>query len=756
MSKLENESLFSWTYWTPNTSFILCNVPWDMSYRDIVKFDTPEDRDDYFNNLQNYSKVEHIGSATMAKFGVPVRLRIPFNQAAQYNYIIAYNNYPDIEKPKKWFYFIQTVNYINAYTTEFTIMLDVWQSFCFSIDFGMSYVERGHVGVANENQNDNHGRKYLAIPEGLDTGGDMTVVKQEWQSIFHNNSDDYSENFGIVVVSNVDLEQDPGDIQNPHLNTAKGSNFENLPNGCQFIYFAKASDYVEFAQQATQYSWVTQGIVSIYVIPKLSKNDRGRKINILGGKLNNSPDAWDLSIVGNTWMHRVKSYLKISNFRNNFRIPERYKYLKKFSVYPYAAVELTCLNGQSVILKPELVQDDDLNIDEVHEFSQPGARIKFTPEHYNTNGANRIDNPALGGVVAGDGTSLGAPIDNGEYISVACGIDNFPTLTIVNNSATAIIAGQAHSLAWSYQNADWSQAKTMMGVNNAYAQSQIGTQYSSQGNRLAIGNRNAMNGITQSSLQTSNSIQAQQQQTDYNLQQFGTLVNGGLGVAQNALGGSVGGALGAAIGTGVSAATNAVANAQRTTTRESNLSNTLATNAATVAQANAYGTATTNMSNSQTMQFADMNRSLGTSVAQGDYANSVAGINAKVQDTALTQPSESGTMGGDTFNFSNGNWGLLVRFRQLPPAEMANIGEYWLRYGYYVQRFMIPPKNLKVMSKFSYWKMHELYIRSSTCPEEYRLTIKGIFEKGVTVWNKPEYIGTTDYADNEPMQGVRY
>ena len=30
---------FSYAKWTPNTRFKLCNVPWDMGYRDIVVWD---------------------------------------------------------------------------------------------------------------------------------------------------------------------------------------------------------------------------------------------------------------------------------------------------------------------------------------------------------------------------------------------------------------------------------------------------------------------------------------------------------------------------------------------------------------------------------------------------------------------------------------------------------------------------------------------------------------------------------------------
>ena len=147
---------------------------------------------------------------------------------------------------------------------------------------------------------------------------------------------------------------------------------------------------------------------------------------------------------------------------------------------------------------------------------------------------------------------------------------------------------------------------------------------------------------------------------------------------------------------------------------------------------------------------------MATAVASGDYANTIAGINAKVQDTALTSPSISGNMSGDVLLYAINKWNVWRRYRQIMPAAMRDIGEFWLRYGYYVQRFLKPPESWQTMEHFTFWKMHELYIRSSTCPEEFKLAIKGIFEKGVTVWNDPDDIGVIDYADNNPLPGVRY
>ena len=164
-------------------------------------------------------------------------------------------------------------------------------------------------------------------------------------------------------------------------------------------------------------------------------------------------------------------------------------------------------------------------------------------------------------------------------------------------------------------------------------------------------------------------------------------------------------------------------------------------------------------------QIADNNRSTMTNIAaknlevariasKGDYANDIAGINARVQDTKMLQPSTSGQMGGEAFNLVMFKWGVFFRVKTLQAAVRNAIGEYWLRYGYAINRFHVMPASFKVMTKFTYWKLKETYLTSGACPELHKAAIRGIFEKGVTVWTSPTDIGTIDIADNEPLDGV--
>ena len=71
-----------------------------------------------------------------------------------------------------------------------------------------------------------------------------------------------------------------------------------------------------------------------------------------------------------------------------------------------------------------------------------------------------------------------------------------------------------------------------------------------------------------------------------------------------------------------------------------------------------------------------------------------------------------------------------------------------------VNQFAQMPSDFQVMTNFTYWKLRETYIYSQSCPELFKQTIRGIFEKGVTVWRDANKIGQIDIANNAPKAGV--
>lgn len=753
------ESNFSWAEWTPNTTLKLCRVPWDASYRDIVRFVSRETQQEWFDKLDGVE----CRPATMHIFNAPARVELPFNEASNWNYLVAYNDYPGLEAPRAWYYYIQHVEYVNAHCTQLTLMLDVWQSFQFDVTFGSCYVTRGHIGIANENQWEEWGRTYLTLPEGLDTGSEMTVQHHEFKRLYDTivaSNGRRQLNFSVLIVSTVNLEADGGTASNPSLNTSTGSFQQNQPNGTTQYLFPKVDNFVNFMFNISRKPWQAQGIIAIYALPGTTQ-----------GWFNE--DEWKQVTIGEVTAYKATfSYLDttatkgaasivVDNFRDLFRIPERYHNLRKFLTFPYCCLEVTLYNGSTLILRPELVGSDTLTIWRLTNFAPPSLRMTFYPRDYGNDG----DDLEWSVGVDGNGVQMGG----GEFLDTSVSMSNFPQFCGVNNNAMLSLANQAHSVAWSYDNADWAQAKARLGVNQSMQAARLTTEYADEANRLNIGNRNATNAIAANSLNKSLAISQagniasaglQTSQNNLNALMGGVQSLGSAGVALAS--GNVLGAAGSLLGGVSGMASTAIANRGvnesagiANSMASANTANSLSTNTAMTAQANSYGTASTNLNNRQTMAMANVNASYAMKAISGDYNNAIAGLNAKVQDTKLIAPSTIASMGGDSFNHALAMVGVTVKWKTIQKGAMTAIGEYWLRYGYFVQRFITPPASLECMEKFTFWQMQEAYVMG-TLPEEYRLTIKGMFERGVTVWNKPEYIGVTDWADNEPLPGISY
>lgn len=754
------ESNFSWAEWTPNTTLKLCRVPWDASYRDVVRFDDRGAAEQYFNSLDGME----CRPATMHIFNQPARVEIPFNQANNYNYLIAYNDYPELETPRYWYYFIQSVEYINAHTTQLTLMLDVWQSYQFDINFGSCYVTRGHIGVANDSQWNDYGRTYLALPEGLDTGSETVIAAQSYTPLmgstpmsgFNSPRPDY----GVLVVSTVDLTNAPGTTSNPSLRTAQGSSFENQFNGASVYYFETGYDFLtQVMQLGSTFPWATQGISAIYAIPRISDDyvrSCGREVTKLWGNRLANPvgKVWEFLWEMNS-TNRYDDLITINNFRNKFNIPARYKNLKKLYCYPYCVIECSCLNGSNIIYRPENIQSNNLVIRETWNYAPPSPRVNFYAVDYNASGAGVIASPS--------GNNTGLPIDGGEMLNVSFGITNFPQFMVVNNGAALAMANSAYTRAYSEQSAGWAQQKATMSAELARSQSGETVSTAQKLTNLGIENRNANNAISANNLNRSLAIAQENTNavTAMNVSQSNSRM--GLNIASNAVGSIASANVGQLLGGTVSAVAQTgieqtgmykSADISNRTAAENN-ANSLATNAAMTSQANSYAARSNQITSAQTSLFGAQNYELAMKTATGDYENTIAGINAQVQQMQMTPPTTSGSAGGDSFNLANGIMGVLVRFRTCAPSALRSVGEFMLRYGYFVQRFITPPKSLECMDKFTYWQMQEAYIYG-TLPENCRLTIKGMFERGVTVWSKPEYVGVTDWADNEPLKGIRF
>lgn len=715
---------FNYAAWTQETVITLTNVPWNNDYRDVVKFANVAALNSYINGKASTNT--RIENASYAKTNMPVRLEIPFNKAMRYNYLRASNPVQPIpgDIQRDYFYFITDVRYIAPNTTEVVIQIDVFQSFGYDITFGRCYVERGHIGIANQDNFADYGRKYLAVPEGLDIGNEYQVASQANKRIMQapvwngSNWIQTSDAYSVMVVTTTKL-SDGGTVTDPKMESAEPTiTYGGLPSGAM-VYYARDGFWLWLAMSMLASTpWLTQGIVGIYIIP----NIKSIYPDVVWPEFGSSEDAWGMIKAGD-----LKKFISpandavniLDNWREDLsiknKIPSRYRHLKKFFTFPYMTIEVTAWNGSPLNLKPECWNSPHARFSRMLNLTPPAMRIAWAPRYYNSK--NTDENGLL---------SNGE--DFGEFLNATVTMDNFPSVPVVNNMAIGALASQAHGLAQQRANADWSQQKALGANQNSYDIANSGI--AAQTNLMAQANSHSKS------------------MTDMNnaFAMGNSIINAGAGVGGGAVQGMVAGPAGAAIGA-VGAAGAGLGNI---------LSTGIGIHQANIGQSlGALNNMKNNqISTSQQGYVADTNKSLADWAAKGDYAATIGSIEAKVQDAALNQPSISGQFGGDYMNIANDNARLSVRWKMLSEGALARIGEYWLRYGYAVNWFTTPPANLQVMTKFTYWKMQETYITSGPMPEPFKQAIRGIFEKGVTVWKNPADIGNTDPATNTAIAGV--
>lgn len=637
--KYENE--FNYSVWVPNASVTVCNVPWDSSYRDVARFATEADKQAYFSALKAQGTTISLERMTILKYGEPVLINIPFNAVNRYNYLIVEAPIMPVpfarQSPDTYYYFIQSVEYRAPNTTQLNVLLDVWQTYYDLITFEQCYVERGHISIANENATFDNLARYQMLPEGMDYGNEYSIQGQFFYSLL----DDAPM---VVVVSTADLTADFGTVEAPNLRSASGGIYDDLPSGAN-VYAFTGANFTNLMGQLAGAPWVAQCITMLTVVP--------------APMLDLSTPATIQGIPGYTLAYSNTfdwSEIIIDNFFDRFDIPERYANLLKFYTSPYCMVEMTTLSGGEIVLKPECFSDFRPNSDHAVVFrmlscvAPPHIKALFFPASYNGKPGSTLEQPYY----TVSGNQRQSLLHEGEFTDLAVQIGNFPQFPLVNNQYLAYLASTAATRQYSFDTADWSQAKAQAGAALAYGQAGKAIDTSLAGNRANV---QAMNDRTK-------------------LAQMSALAGGATGVVTGAAAGAIsGGPAGAAVGIvgGAASAGAQMAIADAQNNINVNLANTQAALGARQANYNR-----------------DTNKDYAEFAAKGDYQNQIQAINAKVQDAKLTQPSTSGQNGGEAFNLANGMVGVLFRFKRIKEQHLRTIGEYWLRYGYYVNESLHP------------------------------------------------------------------
>lgn len=733
---------FDYSSWDEHTQLLLTNVPWNSDYRDIVQMDggLPV-LNTWLEQQPNWT----YSNASMQKFneGI-VKIDLPMNEAMKYNYVRARNGVNPVSNTQRdYYYFITGLRYAAPNTTYVSIQLDAITTFLYEVHFGQSYVERGHIGVANSNQFTAFGREYLTVPEGLDLGGEYRTVHVEFERIMDTLSHaggTVSNGYDVLVCSTLDLTQPPGTVTNPSLNSATGSQFQGLPTGAAFYLFPTGDDLRAFFAAYTTKPWITQSIISITLIPNMARFNPGYNYGT-----NLSTDPSFTFYAAGAGIPTPNTVAVLPGWRDHDFIGHilgtEYASLKKFLTYPYMVIELTTWSGSPLVIKPEAWQDADATVAEYAALMPPGQRIAIMPKRYNWDAET----------ASASQPALIAPDDFGDFLDFAVTLDDFPQLPVVNNSAIAFLANNKNGLAFSFSSADWTQQRALSGAQAAYdvQNAQIGNT----GRQAGIGN--TANTQT-ANLMATTSVNNSMIGAAGSVADLGTGAVGSVRKAGAALEGgrrSAGASTGQLMGAGGMDAAGGIGSAGAGMI-QAGLSAQASMQAAQIANTARGSSAVSDIQTAGSVR--DTNNAFATMAAKGDYANAIAGVQAKIQDARMLQPSVSGQFGGNAFNLVNNNFGYSLRFKMVNLNALRTLGNFWLRYGYAINQFIPMPSSLHCMSKFTYWKLSETYIGQGAFPEGFKQIIRGVFEKGVTVWKNPDDIGHTSLADNVPLTGISY
>lgn len=739
---------FDYSVWGPGTEVTLCNVPWDSMYRDVYWFDGPEKAIEYIND---YNKNRHIPTVNIKNLtycpqNAPVRINIPFSEANTFNYLIVRNSsFPISQKNRAttFFYFIQSVEYVAPETTQLTVSLDVWQTYHNLVRFRSAYIERSHCLEQTQKVIANNWsgqdfvrfcRRWLKQPESFSLGERHAIYRSWFGNIITGNLNDFKRQFDYVaiIVSTTNLNADFGTTGNPTLNTALGSNVDSivphlkttdqkssihLISGATY-YMCDLDKLPKIMEELSKAPWVSQGILDIYYVPAntVQGEDMSGKLSSIGLKKVVRTNNYQVVRVAEHFApNKLVEFLKVNDNDIKSKNLKRLKRFFKFYTSPYMFIELSFNNGQVMQVCPEYLNSSDLiDVSVESHLLPPSPRIVAYITGYNTDKLNTVWKTDT------------------EYVNEAMVIDNFPHVPVVNDQSMIWYASHAHSIAQNRNAASWGLDKSTRAADTSFDATMRGIR---TGNAIMQNNLGAQNLNTA----LANTAQMAHQQVN----SANRAISGIGGAASTAfsnplsaigqLGGYVQGQVTSDISTGIDI------NAR-------NLSNVISQNLTRANQSEQNALAGTN---------AAANRDLAKWASQGDYQQQIASLNASVKDAQITSPSVSGATGGDPFNWIMNGALIFAKLKMVGQDVIRRQGQFWERYGYACDFFLSQlPDRLQAMTRFSYWKCQDVRIVSSACPQTYIDTLRGMLEKGVTVWHSPmsdsEFYGDVS-IDNEAI-----
>lgn len=203
---------------------------------------------------------------------------------------------------------------------------------------------------------------------------------------------------------------------------------------------------------------------------------------------------------------------------------------------------------------------------------------------------------------------------------------------------------------------------------------------------------------------------------------------------------------------------------QQMTANDVNTSATNATLSQQTATSNASDTKATGDANTgRTLTTANANAldTLQVSTDNAGYTRDAAALNAQtdlvaaqtnagytISDRKNDAPIMLGTNSGDPTLDVRGWRGVTINVRTQQPAEIAQAGAEFARYGYTLGQ-AVDASELCLMDNFTYWQCSDIWLTGGAGTIQIALDrITDMMREGVTVWSDPDKVGKVTIYDN--------
>lgn len=336
---------------------LIKNVPFSISYQDIVLFDNANAQQNYFNSLP-YIEFDNI---TYTRNNGQIKVSANRETLLDYNYMYFQNtNYGT----KIFYAFITDVIYINPNTSLIKFVIDEWQTWCFDLTFRPTFIERKHC----KRWNSDGSPVVNTVPEELNYGSEYITKYHE----------DYNNNLYWIcfVTSLVGTDFSGATPQNsidvptmleifylPIYKTTSNTIIDSAYNGVSL------TNPVRFLTLFREDDNLVNKLVSCFLV---SEPPFAYTYQIVDGVIDISTTDVKSNLVkvldsnGNTHNAIANSSFSVPNRIN--RSFSKYGTLKnnitesKLLMYPYSYVQLIDGQGNNFIIKPEYLNTSTIDI----------------------------------------------------------------------------------------------------------------------------------------------------------------------------------------------------------------------------------------------------------------------------------------------------------------------------------------------------------------------------------------------------------